>query len=190
MKRFAGTGLMIAVFAALAGYYFLVDLPAERREREEKDRQERVLVFRFEDVLRMAYDHGDTHVRAEKQNNVWHLTEPLKVKADAMALGTFLNQLEEARFTRVVEEDPKDLARYGLDSPRFRIQINTPELGDKTVLIGDAAPSGHNLYFKRADQKQVLLVPGFPDNWVKTVFHFRDKTILDYRTRDLTAFTL
>ncbi|MFQ5481219.1 MAG: DUF4340 domain-containing protein [Nitrospinaceae bacterium] len=190
MKRFAGTLGLALVLAGLAAYYYLIDLPQEQKERADKDRSQRVLFFDPKDVEGLLYQHGETTIRAKKENDVWRLQAPQQEKADANTIGALLADLKDARILRVVEEKPADLAAFGLASPRVKLTVQLKDAGETSVLFGDRAPVGPSLYVKLADEERVLLVPTRIQDWEKTLFDFRGKTILDYFTPEVTGVDL
>ena len=53
--RFKGTAALAAVFIGIVFYYFLIDLPSEKREKEEKNRLEKVILFDSENVKAITF---------------------------------------------------------------------------------------------------------------------------------------
>ena len=56
--RFKGTAALAAVFIGIVFYYFLIDLPSEKRKNEEKDRSEKVILFDPENVKVISFIKG------------------------------------------------------------------------------------------------------------------------------------
>ena len=48
--KFKGTIWLTAAFIGLVLYHFLIDVPTEKRQKKEKARSEKVLLFEAEDV--------------------------------------------------------------------------------------------------------------------------------------------
>src|SRR5712692_8963296 len=65
---------------------------------------------------------GDS-TTVEKKGNDWSITSPLSARADQSAVEQIINQLQNAQFKSTVEEKPTaaDLAKYGLDQPKFTV---------------------------------------------------------------------
>ncbi len=190
MKQFAGTLATVAILGGLAGYYFLVDVPQEEQKIQKTRESARVLPYLLDKVHRLTYKNNDLTVEAVKENLTWKLKKPFETLGDHMLLNGMLQQLEEARHTRVVEEEPKDLAPFGLQEPAISITLEEQNFGKKTVHIGAPSPIGHSAYFKVDDNPRVILVPGFQKDWVKTLFDFRSKTLLDFPTEEINQVTL
>ncbi len=189
MKPFAGTLATVALLGALAGYYFWVDVPQEKRKLQETQDSARVVPYLLDKVRDFTYQHGDLTIHAVKDDLTWKLKEPLESLADHMTVNGMLQELESTRHMRVVEESPKDLAPFGLKKPAITLTLKDKTFGEQTVMIGDESPIGHSAYFKTADNPRVLLVPGFRKNWIKTLYDFRDKTLLRFVPEAINAIT-
>ncbi|QPJ62120.1 MAG: DUF4340 domain-containing protein [Candidatus Nitronauta litoralis] len=190
MKQFAGTLATLVLLGGLAGYYFFIDVPREEKKIKETRESARVLPYLLDKVHRLTYKNGELTVVAEKEKLTWKLKKPLETLGDHMLLNGMLQQLEEARHTRVVEENPEDLSQFGLKDPAISITLEEKSFGKKTVHIGSPSPIGHSAYFKVDDNPRVILVPGFQKDWAKTLFEFRSKTLLDFPTEKITQVTL
>jgi len=59
----------------------------------------------------------------EKQGDIWHLTQPINVKANQFRIGSLLNLLTTDNVTRYTSTD-LDLSRYGLAQPSLSVVIN------------------------------------------------------------------
>jgi hypothetical protein len=53
--KFKGTAALAVVFIGIVLYYFLIDLPSEKREKEEKNRLEKVILFDSENVKAITF---------------------------------------------------------------------------------------------------------------------------------------
>ena len=72
------------------------------------------------------------------------------------------SNLATADVQRVVDEQPKDLAAFGLAKPRVTVTFRVA--GDKTprtLLLGDKNPTGSDLYAKLPDAPRVFLVSAY-----------------------------
>ncbi len=190
MKNFAGTLAGVVLLGGLAGYYFWVDVPKEEKQIRETQEAARVLPYLLDKVHRLAYKNGDITIEAVKENLTWKIKQPLEALGDHMLINGMLQQLEEARHTRVVEESPKDLEPFGLKSPAISITLEDKTFGKKTVHIGAPSPIGHSFYVQVDDNPRVVLLSGFQRDWNKTLFDFRSKTLLDFPSTDITEIEI
>ena len=181
--KFQGTALMSAVFLSLVLYYFFVDLPAEQKEKAEKERAEKIFPFATEKVLEFSLaGNGDPIVLKRKALHSWDLTRPLSAPGDSAEAEAFLSEIENLKKTRVVEENPKDLSIYGLSTPLLKIHFRFENKKEETLFLGDESPMGGNLYIKRESYPAVMMTPASRSRFEKPVYSFRDKTLLNFST--------
>ena len=181
--KFQGTAMMSAVFLSLGLYYFFVDLPAGQKEEAEKERSEKILPLEVEQVLEFSLTGtGDPIALKRKAPHSWKLIRPLSASGDSAEVETFLSEIENLKKTRVVEENPKDLSIYGLSAPLLKIHFKFENKKEETLLFGDESPMGGNLYIKRESHPAVMMAPASRSQFEKSVYNFRDKTLLNFST--------
>ncbi|UCD12094.1 MAG: DUF4340 domain-containing protein [Nitrospinaceae bacterium] len=189
--RFKGTIWLGVVLLAIALFYFLVDLPREERQKEEKERAETILLFDGEKV--------DTIFVARKEESYtlkrlglddWQLISPLEDKADVQTAENLLYELNNGKFSRVVEEKPQDLAAFGLTLPSLTLRVKLAGGEELALLVGDDHPMGKGLYVKTAGQSRVLLASLVREDLDKSLFDARDKSILHFNLEDIARVAL
>ena len=181
--KFQGTAMMSAVFLSLGLYYFFVDLPAGQKEEAEKERSEKILPLEVEQVLEFSLTGtGDPIALKRKAPHSWKLIRPLSASGDSAEVETFLSEIENLKKTRVVEENPNDLSIYGLGAPLLKIHFKFENKKEETLLFGDESPMGGNLYIKRESHPAVMMAPASRSQFEKSVYNFRDKTLLNFST--------
>ena len=181
--RFKGTALMAAVFMSLVLYYFFVDVPAEQKEKKQQEQAEKLLPFQAEEVVEFSLTgKGEPISLRRKDLHKWELVLPLTATGDTTEADSFISEIENLKKTRVVEENPKDLSIYGLSSPLFKIHFKLRNKQEETLLIGDETPLGGSLYFMRKNHPEVMMAKSSQSRFEKTVYDFRDKTLLNFST--------
>ncbi len=186
--KFKGTVWMAAAFLGIALYYYLVDVPAEKKQIEEKERAGKILLFETDRVEEFILGKKDSTLHLKrKSTNDWVLLEPVQAKADADTVSSFLSSLKAASFSRVVEDSAKDLSAYGLKDPSIKITLQLQEQGKKTLLIGDDHPMNKYLYVKRGDENKVLLAGDSRGVLDKSLFDFRDKDLLRFKDEEVVG---
>lgn len=102
-----------------------------------------------------------------EKNNVWYVNMPDRVRGDPGMIHDLVNKLSILKVSRFFRDDGQaDLARFGLDKPRWRLQVRS--LGDEKpheILIGKQADAEEGgpaakegaVYIKRGDHTQVFL---------------------------------
>ena len=185
--RFKGTAALAAVFIGIVFYYFLIDLPSEQRKQEEKDRAEKVILFDSENVKAISFIKGENTITLKRLGtDEWQVTAPIDAKGDAPAVSAFLSFLKNLNFTRVVEESPKDLTPFGLDTLDLKIILSMNNGETKGVRVGDDHPMGNKVYLARLNESRVLAAGVTKNRLDRKVHDLRDKTILDFKTPQIT----
>lgn len=78
----------------------------------------------------------------EKANEQWTLTEG-RLPLETSKVEDFLGKLRDVKLTRFVEDQPSELARYGLAPPKGIIEVwEAAQQGSKQLLIGDPINQG------------------------------------------------
>jgi hypothetical protein len=190
--KFKGTLGLALAFAGFALYYYLVELPTAEREQTEKEHAEKLLPLDRNTVEELTIARsGETIILKSRDKNKWDMLQPTQAKVDAAEVDALLANLESARFTRVVDENPKNLAGFGLKNPSLKITVKTAgEKTAKTLLVGDPSPIGHSFYAQREGENRVLLSPNDKSQWDKSAGQLRDKTIMDFSTQDAVEVQL
>jgi len=183
---------LILIFIALGLYLILFEVPTAEKKDAEETRSKQALHFKVEEVE--AFDlikpSGTIKIQRNPKNSRWNIIEPLTVPGEDGVINQLLFVLEEARITRVVEEEPKNLADFGLQDPPIQIALRFKTEKPQTLLVGDASPLGHDTYIKLADEKRVLLSFLDKNQLNPSLNDLRNKALLDFVTRDVTAVDL
>jgi hypothetical protein len=180
MRGWKSTLALVVVLGGLLGYIYFVD-----RERPEPGTEVREKPFEVspENIIEVALRNaaGET-ARVQRIDTAWQLLEPEKSEADATEVASMTSSLASLEVQRVVDENPADLAQYGLNPPRIEVAFRANgETEFDRLLIGDKTPTGNELYAKTPDQSRVFLISGFLDTtFSKTAFDLRNKAVLKF----------
>ncbi|MGP0565866.1 MULTISPECIES: DUF4340 domain-containing protein [unclassified Nitrospina] len=189
--KFRGTLIWVAVFAALAAYVGLVELPSGKKEQEEKARSEKLLLFEESDVEKLTLQRGDAVTRIRRlDQNAWQIEEPVQAKASRSAIDQLLYELETARHSRIVEDNPTNLAPFGLDTPPLVATVFLKSGEKLSLQLGHASPIGHAHYVKVGGTSTVYL-SGLDARVIdKSANDLRDRSLFEFQTADVQGYTL
>ena len=179
MGRLRSTILLLVVLVGLAGYIFFVDL---NRDPAAADAMPRVFADLSADgieELRIRNENDET-ARVQLVGEDWQLVEPSPAPADGGVVGTVTTNLASLEVQRVVDENPTDLAQYGLDPARVDLAFRLKDQQDfQGLLVGEKTPTGGDLFAKLPDESRVFLVSSFLDLiFNRAPFDLRDKVVL------------
>ncbi len=185
MNRGRNTAILAALAVALGAYLFFIERHREAPSAEPAE-PARGKVFAQLDAekveeLQVTPATGDA-VTLRKVNKVWQLAAPIAGPADQTEAANAATNLATADIQRVVDEQPKDLAAYGLAKPRVTVTFRVAgEKAPRALLLGEKNPAGSDVYAKVPDAPRVFLVSGYLEGtFDKGVFGFRDKRVLTF----------
>lgn len=137
--------------------------------------------------LRLKSSSGEQTTLKKSAN--WEIVEPIKSAVDETEVSSVTSNLATLESTRVVEDNAKDLAKYGLAEPKVEVAFKAA--GDKDyrrLLVGAKTPTGGDLYAKLANDAKVLLIPAYLESSLdRSTFQMRDKSILKFDRDQVNA---
>ena len=142
--------------------------------------------LRDKKILKFDRDKADSLVLAKGANSIemsragsdWKVVKPVPSRSDYSAIEGFITRLSSANMSKLVEENPKDLAKYGLDKPSMTVTIGAGSA--KTVLEVGKAKDGET-YARDAARPIVFMLD-------TTLQGDLDKNFDDYRKKELFEF--
>jgi hypothetical protein len=168
--------LLIVVALGLGAYLYFVESKREPGDSEKKDK-----VFTVEsdkiDEITVKSESGE-QTTLKKSGTDWQIVQPASAQTDSAVVSGFTTNLSTLEMQRVIEENPQDLAEYGLAQPRVEVTFKAGGQ-EQRLLIGRKTPPGTDLYAKLGNQQRVFLISSYLDStFNKTTFDLRDKTAL------------
>lgn len=117
----------------------------------------------YEDVTEFALErNGEIVFKAKKTGDYeWELTEPIEAEVKSGSIDTILQTFMGASASEFVERDAADLSKYGLDSPKYVITVDS-----KSILLGNEKEKGSTTYAKFADGNEVFVLKNSVLNFV------------------------
>ena len=137
---------------------------------------------------------------AGKEGAKWRVKRPVEARADSSKVRDALKrtlELEAKDVDAFVEEDPTDLAKYGLDKPSLAVELGvakergSDEVVTHTIHFG-ASPKGKSdvIYAQSSARKSVLLVSSAVKSALSgNVESFRDKRVIVSGIRHVQSAT-
>jgi hypothetical protein len=197
MQRGRNTLILLVVAAALGAYVYFVEAkrtPAAEPGPGGSTPEARVKVFdKIDsakiDELKIKGSAGET-TRLKKSGTAWQIVEPVQAGVDETEVTGLITNLGTVEADRTVDENPKDLGKYGLKEPRVEVEFTADKTPHK-LLIGAKTATGGNLYAKRANDNKVLLIPAYLEStFDRTTFQLRDKSILKFDRDKIDSFEI
>lgn len=196
MNRGRNTLILLVLGAALGGYIYFVESkrePAPSGDTPPTPTLSKVFTVDADKIEEVAVtaSAGDC-TTLKKANNAWQLVAPMTGAADEAESSGLASSLASVEEQRLIDAQPKDLAVYGLDTPRIEVAFKTAADKDyRRLLIGDKTATGGNVYAKLGDKPRVFLVSSYLETlFDKTTFQLRDKAILKFDREKVDAIAV
>lgn len=121
----------------------------------------------------------------------WQITAPSQFPADDSTVSSMLSTLSPLNSDTLVEEQPNNLATYGLSDPSLEVDVTSK--GNKTdrLLFGDDAPTGGGVYVELAGSPRVFTAGSYAKSGLnKSVADLRDKRLMPVEASSVSSMEL
>ena len=191
MKRYWPTAVMALVLTALGLYLYLVEFPTQQSQEREESIKKKVLPMEEQTISSLIFKTDREELVFERSaEKGWALIKPIRAEADTRELQNLIRAIVLGSIRRVVEENPTELAPFGLDKPVAVVTIKSG-ISEDSLLIGDTGPISSTLYVLRASDHALLLTDLAPKDFVnKSLMTFRKKDVLRITSGDIDRVRL
>ena len=141
-------------------------------------RDKKILKFDRDKADSLVLEKGANTIEMSRSGSEWKVVKPIPSRSDYSTIEGFITRLSSANMSKLVEEKPADLAKYGLDKPSMKVTIGAGSA--KTVLEVGKAKDGET-YARDASRPMVFMVD-------TTLHGDLDKNFDDYRKKELFEF--
>ena len=141
-------------------------------------RDKKILKFDRDKADSLVLARGANAIEMSRSGSEWKVVKPVPSRSDYTAIEGFITRLSSANMSKLVEEQPKDVAKYGLDKPSMTVTIGAGSA--KTVLEVGKAKDGET-YARDRSRPMVFMVD-------TTLQGDLDKNFDDYRKKELFEF--
>ena len=181
MKIRPGPVLAVILLIALGSWSYFREYRGAADRRRTEEFRDRALPFERPDIQAIVIKNEHGHIRLERRGDDFRLVEPIETEVDEGGLEGLLSSLERVRIERTIGEET-DLGRYGLDSPRATVTLETTDPGGAlTLSLGRDNPIGGTHYALLPGDTGVALVSlSVADIAERTLLNLRDKTLLSF----------
>jgi len=119
----------------------------------------------------------------------WRITAPIRAKGDITKIMGFLSAFKNGEIKEFVEEDPKDLLKYGLAPERKKIafRISGESVPSNVILVGKRDKKKRGVYALLNGKKNVVLLKDKLLDYVPDdPFVFMNKELFNFAAEDLS----
>lgn len=121
------------------------------------------------DVDSLSLDRNGTNVFTSKKtsDSEWAMLKPIEGNVNTTAIDPMLTALAGVKVKEFVEDDAKDLSKYGLDNPAYKMSFTTT-YSSISLELGTEKTKGSEIYAKLSGSNEVFTIDD-------TAFTFLDK---------------
>jgi Domain of unknown function (DUF4340) len=168
--------LLLVIGLGLGAYVYFVESKRDPADADKKDKAFTVEADKIEEIAVKSATGEQTTLR--KSGTEWQIAQPVAAQPDGAEVSGLTTNLSTLEVQSVVDENPGDLAEYGLAPPRIEVTFKAGGQ-EHRLQVGRKTPPGTDLYAKRGDEKRVFLIPSYLEaTFNKSTFDLRDKTVL------------
>ncbi|TBL73066.1 DUF4340 domain-containing protein [Paenibacillus thalictri] len=161
MKRLWPTLLLVVI--CIGGFWY-----ASSKDffKEKKDEPKQVFTVKKEDVAGFSMQNGDSAIELQQKDNVWTMTKPSPIPLNDFSAESWIDSFNLTTKDKTVEDNPSDLAKYGLDKPSQKFTVTMKDGSSKVISVGDPVPipgffyalaSGSGEVFRLSEQQVTSL---------------------------------
>lgn len=168
---------LLVVALGFGAYLYFVE--SKRTPADDAEKFDKVFAVDADaiDEVTIRSDKGE-QTTLKKTATEWQMAAPAEAPADAAEISGITTNLSTVEQQRLIDENPANLADFGLAEPRVEVAFKTGGQ-EQRLLIGSKTPTGSDLYAKTAAQPRVFLIPAFLEStFNRSTFDLRDKTAL------------
>ena len=187
------------ILLLVAGAIFAFIVLFEKKQpttAEARDRAGRVLQFDRDEVNSITIKNSEMKIELRKgENSQWRLEEPVKDRADSMAVNQLFTTAESLRHDAVIGNDGKGVEKdqikdFGLASSEIKVRFSGPAKPIELLIGKDAAVDG-KVYVRRDDENVVYVIPNELKNQLtKKADEFRDHKLTDLAATQVNRLLL
>lgn len=144
-----------------------------------------VQVPQLQDIQKVELKEKGVTTLLLTKDETWMMHAPFSTKhiVDTEKVETYLQVLENIDMKRLVEDEPKDLVQYGLETPELQLVINDE------IIFNFGTKVGNNLYFKMNQEDEVYEIKSGieselrsiqPFEWISKTIYTPDRKQLSY----------
>ncbi len=146
-----------------------------------------------EDIGKIELKYPDRDlVIARDSSGKWQILKPIQTDADQTPCDNLARAIAECEIKKTLQENPTDLAPFGLDKPAVIVTVTTKKgVTLPSIAVGKTTPVGFSAYLRSSDKPAVLLASSaFPPGMQKKLKDLRNHELMSFKVDDVQKLTL
>ena len=181
----------LPILIALGAFYYVYEVRLGPEREKTEGRKGRVFAVEPAEVTEVDIKRPDSVVKIKREGDGWQMIEPVKARGDRGPVDETVTSVVTARMDREIDADPKALGDFGLDRPAVEVTLRLKDGKQIGLALGAKSPTGVWVYAREAGKPAVFVVgDSVLRDTTRPVADFRDKTVLAFDQKDVTALEI
>ena len=164
MKLYRNAIILLVILGALVGAYFLISnkINSDAADDTATLDPETINVVKFEkdNINYIGYDNEYGKFSISLNGDTWSIEPAMEFTMDSLVANAAAIDISAVIADKVIEEDAKDLAKYGLDKPST-VTVGLKDGTKRVIEFGDKTPTNDAMYVKMKDENKVYTVGSY-----------------------------
>lgn len=190
MRVFKQTIALLLLFLAVVAFYFFYLKPKEEERKRTEEAEKKLVDIEQEkiDEIWIEKATGEKIGFKREGKNRWEIIFPIIADADRFEVNPIASRFSSIEIERLIN-DQGDFAPYGLEKPRYTVELKTKDGETFVIHIGDKSQVGYSVYARKGDDKRVFLVSAALEAVInKSLDEFRERKPMDFIVSDVKSF--
>lgn len=185
MKKFIPTLLLLVILAG--GWIFAHSQNYFKEEPEAARKLIDTSSFDPSAIEKFSVINGGEEVQLTKEQDGWVMTEPAAYPVNSYAVDNWLEALRAAEITKVIENEPTDIEKYGLDLAGDGIVMTAQDGTEFTLAVGHMLPTGEDNYVQVDGSLVAAVSEAEVSSLMLTPLQFMDTTPFEWDNDQLVS---
>lgn len=184
MRRTRNVIILVVVLALLAGTYAYLTRRPQQAEQDSESVE--ISALNKDDIVKIALEREDGSLTFVKKDDKWVVEGNESIALNQTMIDDLAYTFASLYAEQVVEENPQDLAQYGLKEPVVTAIATLKDNTAKTLYLGNKTPTGTYYLMAEDDPKVYEVWMNHGEHLSYTLNDVRDTTLPQINTQELT----
>lgn len=155
-------------------------------------RERKLFLFTFDTIASFKVTAGKSEAALVKnESGSWVFADDKNTKADEETIVKYLQNLRDLKIISFTDDNPQDLAKYGLESYLIKVEAKTKNGEIQSILTGHKDEEKKLIYVKKENRKNIYGVDWTElHNLLATKEDFFDKSLISFNESDIGKIRL
>lgn len=184
---FSRTIIVIVLLAIVGGIALYVG------HQPEPEKTPKIFKIAATDIAKIELHSNARDLVVERpKGGEWRITHPFEASADQTSVDSLASAIAGAETQGTAEENPSDLAPFGLANPVVVVSVTTRDNRVlPSIVVGGQTPIGNNAFIRMTDKPAVLMVAAsFPSQVNRSIDDLRSRALFEIAADDVNRIVL